>query len=150
SVATDLVRVEPVDLRSWLESLRPVRLQLLAALADIFKDSQRREIERTLATSVLGDYAAHQPKMPTELRREAEPQQSAAPFPKLPKYGETARALLQTELQKKPQAWTDSPWQAAWKEPASEVKERIEAAYGMLADRFAFCQTMPLEEFIHV
>ena len=57
--------------------------------------------------------------------------------------------VFQAELAKKATwSWNDPPLDPAWKEPdASQVRE-VETADGILTDRFAFCQTMPIDEFL--
>ncbi|MFI5455727.1 MAG: hypothetical protein ACHRXM_09785 [Isosphaerales bacterium] len=44
--------------------------------------------------------------------------------------------------------WNDPPLDASWTKPDPTWKSRIESAQGLLDDRFAFCQTMPLNEFL--
>ena len=58
AVGNDLVSVPAVYLKTWVESLRPVREKLLAPLAVVYRDGKRRETERSLATEILADYAA--------------------------------------------------------------------------------------------
>ena len=47
-----------------IETLRPVRQRLTAPLAAIFRDPGKPESERSLATSILADYAGDQPERP--------------------------------------------------------------------------------------
>jgi hypothetical protein len=42
------------------------------------------------------------------------------------------------------------PPDPSWTTPDASLTGKIEAAEGMLAERFAFCQTMPLDEFVKV
>ena len=44
--------------------------------------------------------------------------------------------------------WNDAPLDPSWTRPDPELTSRIEAAQGQLTDRFAFCQAMPLDEFL--
>src|SRR5262249_44894271 len=37
-----------------------------------------------------------------------------------------------------------------WKRPDAGLVQKMEAAHGVLAERFAFCQTMPLQDFLNV
>ncbi len=66
-IANDLVGVPAVYLATWMESLRPVRGQLQAPLAAIYRDAKRRETDRSLATDILADYAADQPQVLADL-----------------------------------------------------------------------------------
>ena len=65
----------------WLEALRPVRGKLTAPLATIFRDKNRSESERTLATNILTDYASDDPNLIADLLMDADPKAYAAFFP---------------------------------------------------------------------
>ena len=57
--------------------------------------------------------------------------------------------VLQSELAREvTYSWNDPPLDPSWGQPDANLVSRIEAARGMLADRFASCQTMPLDEFV--
>ena len=44
--------------------------------------------------------------------------------------------------------WNDPPLDPSWTKPDPAWVSRIESAEGLVAERFAFCQTMPLDEFL--
>jgi serine/threonine protein kinase/formylglycine-generating enzyme required for sulfatase activity len=136
----------------WLEDFRPVRKQLLKPPAAVFRDHRpERSAERSLATDLLTDYAADRPELLADLLLDAEPKQFAVLFQKLQAKGEDGLAPLQAELGRQPQAhWTDAPLQRTWRAPAAALVRHIEAGHGLLAERFAFCQTLPLEELLAV
>src|SRR5262249_26118013 len=46
--------------------------------------------------------------------------------------------------------WHDPPLDPSWTIPDATLTGKIESAQGMLTERFAFCQTMPLDEFVQV
>src|SRR5271166_1907533 len=57
--------------------------------------------------------------------------------------------LFQAELAKKATySWNDPPLDPTWAKPDVSLASRIESAQGILAERFAFCQTMPLDELV--
>jgi hypothetical protein len=57
--------------------------------------------------------------------------------------------LFQAELGKRASfSWNDPPLDPSWTKPDASLVSRIESAQGILAERFAFCQTMPLDEFL--
>jgi hypothetical protein len=59
--------------------------------------------------------------------------------------------LFQDEIAKRPEySWNDPPLDPSWTRPDATLTGKIEAAHGMVTDRFAICQTMPLEEFVKV
>jgi formylglycine-generating enzyme required for sulfatase activity len=99
-VADDLVREPAVYLATWIECLRPVTANLLEPLGAIFRDTNRRETERSLATDILADYAADQASMLADLVLDADEKQFAVLFPKLKGHGEDGARPLLTEIHK--------------------------------------------------
>src|ERR1700722_16659634 len=94
AVANDLVAVPAVHLSWWMDSLRPVRIRLVPQLSAVFRDTGRRETERSLATDILADYAADQPEALAELIRDADDRQFAVLLPVIAKHQEKATELL--------------------------------------------------------
>ena len=78
AVVDQLIAENPAFLGLWIEGFRGVREALLEPLANAFRDRQRRESERTVATSVLSDYAADRPRLLAELLTSVTPAISAA------------------------------------------------------------------------
>jgi formylglycine-generating enzyme required for sulfatase activity len=99
-VVNDLVGVPTVHLAVWMDSLRPVRAKLLAPLRAVFRDKERRETERSLATDVLADFAADQPEVLADLLLEADEKQLAVLYPRFQDFGEGASRLLTAEIAK--------------------------------------------------
>ena len=57
--------------------------------------------------------------------------------------------MFQAEIARKLTfSWNDPPLDPSWTKPDATLTAKIEAAQGMLTERFAFCQTMPLDEFL--
>ena len=57
--------------------------------------------------------------------------------------------MFQAELTKKvTYSWNDPPLNSSWTKPDASLVSRIESALGVLSERFAFCQTMPLDHFV--
>jgi hypothetical protein len=152
AVVRQLVAENPVHLGPWLEGFRPVRDRLLKPLAAVFRDHRpERSAERSLATDLLADYAADRPELLADLLLDADPKQFAVLFPKLQIKGEAALAPPRAELDRQPQApWTDAPLKRTWRAPAAALVRQIEAGQGLLAERFAFCQTLPLAKLLAV
>ncbi len=150
-VADDLVKVPAVYLGIWMESLRPVRSRLVAPLAATLRDANRGETERSLATDILADYAAEQAALLADVVMDADEKQFAVLFPKLKGHGEGGTKPLLAEIDRQLQRqWTDPPLNSAWQKPDATLVQKIESAQGILVERFAFCQTMPLDDFAHV
>jgi serine/threonine protein kinase/formylglycine-generating enzyme required for sulfatase activity len=151
-VVEQLTAVDVVFLKVWVDALRPVRGKLLGPLAAAFRDRrEERAARRGVATSILADYAADQRRALADLLLDADEKQFAVLYPKFQGHGEGGRALLAAELGKgcRPQ-WTDPPLSPSWQEPDAESMASIEAGQGVLAERFAFTQTMPLDDFVAV
>jgi len=146
-----LVAENPVYLAHWLDGFRPVRGRLLPALAAVFRDrSTARTAERYVATNLLADYAADQSEVLADLLLEADDQQFARLYPKVQERNEQARPVLRAELNRQapPGSWADRPLDPAWQQPGPALVQGLEAAHGLVAERFAFCQTLPLDEFL--
>ncbi len=147
-VVNQLATVSPVFLRDWMTALWPVREKLLSPLGVIYRDTKRRESERSLVTEVLAYYAADQPEVLGELVKDADETQFAVVFSRLQEHGKAALPLLESELQRTlTPDWQDPPLSTEWRAVEPLLVTQIEAAKGMVAERFAFCQSMPLDQF---
>jgi serine/threonine protein kinase/formylglycine-generating enzyme required for sulfatase activity/tetratricopeptide (TPR) repeat protein len=148
-VARALVAVDAILLGSWIKALQPVRGKLTAPLATIFEEKERTESEHKLATSILANYASDDPVRLAELLMVADPPAYLKLFPVAEKSAEQALPVFQAELAKRATySWNDPPIDPAWTKPDAGLASQIEAAEGLLSERFAFCQTMPLDEFL--
>ena len=79
----------------------------------------------------------------------ADPKAYVSLFPVAEKRAEQVLPVLQAELAKKATySWNDPPLDPSWTKPEASLVSQIESAQGILAERFAFCQTMPLDEFV--
>jgi serine/threonine protein kinase len=98
-IVEQLVAVNPAFLGSWLEGFRAVKDQLVLPLCGVFRDQRaERTAERSLATSILADYASGQPDLLAELVQDADERQFAVLFPKLDAYRSRAMALMTVTL----------------------------------------------------
>jgi serine/threonine protein kinase/formylglycine-generating enzyme required for sulfatase activity len=101
AVGNDLVAVPAVYLAVWMESLRPVWTKLFPQLSAVYRDASRREVERSLATDILADYAADQPPLLADLLLDADEKQFAVIYPKLREHGERGLPVLTGEIDRK-------------------------------------------------
>src|SRR5271157_279527 len=125
-VAQALIKVNPVFLGPWLDALRPAGTPITTPVAAIFRN----------AANLLMD---------------ADPKAYAACFAIAQYHEPVTSPLLQTEIARKLTfSWNDPPLDPSWTTPDSTLTAKIESAQGMLAERFAFCQTIPLDEFVKV
>jgi formylglycine-generating enzyme required for sulfatase activity len=149
AVAGQLVAENAVYLSDWLKAFRPVKDRLLPPLAAVFRDrAEGRTAERALATNILADYAADRPEALADLVMDADDKQFATLFGGLRDSGARGLAPLLAELDQQPTfRWSDPPLDAAWPEPEAALVRQLEAAHGLVAPRFAICQTLPLDAF---
>jgi serine/threonine protein kinase/formylglycine-generating enzyme required for sulfatase activity/tetratricopeptide (TPR) repeat protein len=158
-VAQALVRLTPISLGFWLTSLRPVQSTLVLPFQAIYLDIQRSETERTLAINALSEFVSDDPTLIAvldpiliaDLLMEADPKEYAALFPFAKREAAKTVPLFQAQIAKKPTfSWNDPSLDASWTTPDAFVTGKIEAALGTIAERFAFCQMMSLDEFVTV
>jgi serine/threonine protein kinase/formylglycine-generating enzyme required for sulfatase activity/tetratricopeptide (TPR) repeat protein len=148
-VAQALVLVNSLLLRSWIEALRPVHGKLTVPLATIFQEKSRSESVHSLATDILTDYASDDPDRLAELLMVADSKAYLSLFLVAEKRAERILPPFQAELAKKAAySWNDPPLDPSWTKPDVAHVSRIESAQGILAERFAFCQTMPIDDFL--
>jgi eukaryotic-like serine/threonine-protein kinase len=148
NVAHALVTINSIYLGPWLEALRSVRGKLAAPMASVFRD-KRPESEHTQATNILTDYASDDPDLLAELLMVSGPKSFLSLFPVAERQSEKTLPLFQAELVKNATySWHDSPLNPSWTKPDLALVSRIDSAHGILTERFALCQTMPLDEFL--
>jgi formylglycine-generating enzyme required for sulfatase activity len=148
-VAQRLLTESSVYLGTWLKALRPVRGKLTTALVPIFRDTKRPALEHQQATDILADYASEDPELLANLLMDADPASFAIMFPVAQRLAETTSPILHAEIAKKLEpAWEDSPLDPSWAKPDPSLTRLVEDANGLIAERFAFCQTMPLDQFL--
>ena len=114
-----LVAENPLRAVAWVEALRPVRQSLLAGLQAVFRDQKHEPSERSLATSILADYAADQPDVLANLVMDADEKQFAVIYPKLNERGEEGLPLLQAEIKKPLSGTTEEAKEALAKRQAN-------------------------------
>ncbi|MCY2986642.1 MAG: hypothetical protein NTY19_02080, partial [Planctomycetota bacterium] len=97
-VAKVLVSQNPLVLGAWMEALRPVRRTVVPPLQEIFRDPKQGEGERSLAASILADYAADQPDVLTDLLLGADTKQFIMLLSAVQAIAQEAVPLLEAEL----------------------------------------------------
>ncbi len=150
AVARHLVSENPLLIGHWAQALRPVRAALLPPLTNLFRESSFPETDRFLAATLLADYAADQPERLADLLLDASPRQFGVLLERLrgPGVRERVSQVFHTELERVPVAPPNAkPLNPNWPFPSQSVVQQLEQAHGLLADGWAFCQTLPYEEF---
>ena len=133
------VRKNPSHYAPLLHMLRPARGPLLEPLALVMRNQEDSEADRSFACFILADFAADRPDFLANILMDADPRQFAVLIPQAADNPEPVAIALHAELNKHltPQ-WQDPPLDPSWKQLDADVIRTIEAAKGMLAERFAF------------
>jgi len=147
-VSQSLVAVDPSFLGAWRDNLRPVRTSLLDPMAAIFSDKRRPQSEHVVATSTLADYGAGEPTLLADLLLRGDTKDFLTLFPVIERDRTVCIGRFEAELARKGPPWNDPPIDASRAQLEPALKAQIDAALGLVGDRFAFCLTMPLEEFL--
>ncbi|MEM7315316.1 MAG: hypothetical protein AAF497_19420, partial [Planctomycetota bacterium] len=145
-----LVNENSSRLASWIRALQPARRHLMNPLGVVFRDKAatrpQKQVDR--ATDILEEYASDDFEILAALVLDAEPMQFVALFDEFAAYGERARSKIEVELSRTlDHRWPDEPLDSSLTAPPDDVANAIEQAHGMLAPRFAFCQTMSMTDF---
>ena len=149
TVAEAMVRLSAVDLRPWIDALEPVRGKLVGPLAKIFRDRARTETARSIATDILAAYASDDPVMIADLVMDSDAKAYSRFFQAARNRQAETLALFRAEIGKTATyEWNDPPLPQSWAEVDATAQGQIEAAGGLVAERFAFCQTMALDAFV--
>jgi formylglycine-generating enzyme required for sulfatase activity len=151
-VVEQLVTENALHFVHWQHGFHPVKNRLLGPLAEVFRDRRaERSAERSLATDLLAEYASDQQELLADLLMDADSKQFTVLFPRFKEQGDSGLVLLNTELERRLQPnWNDPRPVSSWTEPDPSLVREIESAHGYWAARVAFCQTMPLHEFLAV
>ena len=81
-IVNDLVLENATFLGQWRESFRPVKNSFIEPLSAVYRNhSTERSYERTLATNLLADYAAGQPRVLAGLLMDGDEKQFARIYP---------------------------------------------------------------------
>src|SRR5262249_689293 len=149
ALVAQLVVENPVYLGPWIKGLEPVKQRLQGKLTEIFRDRRdERLAERTLATNVLAEWAADQPRLLADLLLDADARQFSKLWPKVVVHGATAARSLRAELDRQATfQWDDAPLPQAWPKADPDLVRALEAAGGLVEERFALCLALPLAEF---
>ena len=110
----------PADYAVLIETLRPLRRWLVATLSLQSRDQARSESERSLATSILADYAADDAGRIADVLMSAEAKQFSTLFPIARKMADEVLPLFQAELEKRAAVQSGDA-------PSEDVKDRLAA-----------------------
>jgi hypothetical protein len=150
--ATEVAASNPVYLQAWRQAFRPVAKRIVPFLEQHFGDTKTSEVQRTVIANLIAEYAKDDVATLASMV-------AVSDLKNFPTLLQPLRELRDVggvpELQKildqplRP-TWNDPAPDPAWKEVTPGTKLRIEQAHGMLSERFAYVQDMPLEQFLEV
>jgi serine/threonine-protein kinase len=130
------------------KAFRPVREVLLPPLGLRF--GKGSESERRAAAGLLIDYLNDRPEELARLVKDAQPYQFGMLLRELKAHRDLAVSVLSRELTRTAfPDWQDPPGEG-WRSPSPALVRRITAADGLVAERFALCQTLPLDQLVAV
>jgi serine/threonine protein kinase/formylglycine-generating enzyme required for sulfatase activity/tetratricopeptide (TPR) repeat protein len=148
-VAAGLVSVDPSAIGPWCEVFKPIAGSLTTPLAKIFRDKTWPEAQRLLAVSLLKNYVENEPALVADLLMDAEPNAFSTLFAMAERHTEKTSPVFKSELALNARpSWNEVPLDPTWVDVEPAIKASIESAQGLLDERFALCQTLPLGEFI--
>jgi serine/threonine protein kinase/formylglycine-generating enzyme required for sulfatase activity len=146
-IVNRFLQTNPMHLALYSDALWPMRQSLLPALLKVCRDPAAGE-RRQVAANIVSNYASDRPDLLVDLLLDADAQQFPVLFPKAREHREKALLLLNRELERQlTPDWNDGPLDAAWPSRDAALVEAVEAADGLVAERFAMFQTLPLEQF---
>jgi formylglycine-generating enzyme required for sulfatase activity/tRNA A-37 threonylcarbamoyl transferase component Bud32 len=142
-VVEQFVAANPLHLGAWKTALEPVRLALLEPLQKAFRTSTETERRRLVAT-LVADFARDRPAALADSLMDADDRQYAILWPRVLEHREQAITHLSRELEKTPPApdWNDTQ---RWPPLPNALARQVTEAEGVVAERFALCQTLPLD-----
>ena len=152
-VADKLVSENSLRVAVWSELLKPASKHLAQPLSDVFRSdtNTRTQSQIDQATYILEDYTRDNLDHLADLFFDANPMQFVALYDEYAAFGDLAAAKLDAELDRRiSRNWLDPPLDPEWDEPSEDIDAKLENANGKIAKRFAFCQTMPIDQYLSV
>ncbi len=162
AVADAVVRANPVEFVVWAQALEPVRGPLLPALVKRYPESRGR-IETgklgvselaseaagfDLTAALLARYITDQPTELAELALTADPRHYTLLARALNANKAAVVPVLKAELAKSVSAdWKDAPLKPEWAAVDAATVRTVEGADGLVHERFALVQSLPLAGF---
>lgn len=147
--ARELAAAPVSFLNDWKKAFRPVAKQLVPPLTKIFRDEQADDLARSVTASLLADYASQDVAHLAHLVSIATAKQFEVVYPVLSGHNANAVAELRSILEQSVEpVWADDELNPAWEPAPPSVVKEIETARGVVAERFAICQAMHLNQCV--
>jgi formylglycine-generating enzyme required for sulfatase activity len=150
-VAKGMATANPIYQVAWQELFRPVSSQLVKPLKESIESKDGNEIEKVLLANYLVQYGKDDSALLADAVANTGQLEAKILVPALGNLGNKGVEALEKILKTEPSVdWQDIPLDPSWKAVSEDVRKSIEQAHGMIAERFAMVQDMPLEQFLSV
>ncbi len=152
-VADKLVSENSLRVATWSELLKPASKHLVQPLSEVFRSDTKSRPQSQIdqATYILEDYTRNNLNHLADLVFDADAMQFAALYDEFAAFEDLAVSKIREELEQRvDRDWLDAPLDPEWEEPSKLVRTKLENANGKIAERFAFCQTMLMDEYLSV
>lgn len=148
-IAEGIAKTNPIYLKAWQDAFEPISERLIPILQDRYADPKSSEVQKNLVATVLADYSKTNSDRLAQLISISDPANYKTFFNPIKSLGSSGVASLQSiaTVELKPQ-WNDAALDPTWKEVDSATKLSFQQAQGMISDRFAYVQAMPLDRFL--
>ena len=152
-LARDLVQENSLQAAFWVDMLRPVRRSLMPHLAAVFRnggdDFAASSVD--LATNILANFAEEEVGFLGDLLFDATAQQFQVLYSGFEAHSQLAIERARLELSRSPESsWPDSTELGNDPLPPQDVVADIKRAHGLVERDFAFCQSMPIDDFLRI
>jgi serine/threonine protein kinase/formylglycine-generating enzyme required for sulfatase activity len=136
-------------LAGWGKEFEPIGEHFVQPLIKVLEEPNRSETDRSVAARYLADYARNLPGTLAELVKSVDTRYAAILLPSLLEHRSEAIGSMDLELEQTlVPDWKDQPIDLAWSKPSRALVDKLDTAHGIITDRFAFCQTLPLDDFL--
>jgi formylglycine-generating enzyme required for sulfatase activity/tetratricopeptide (TPR) repeat protein len=136
-----------------VKGLAPAGREVIPALSPVYHDRKQDGARRAIAMNLVETFAAGDPAFLADvLVTSGDPARWEKGLPALAARRGEAVAWLNRELALDPEQallpkWEETPLDPTWGAADAAFVRQIEAGLGLVAERFALCQTVPLQDF---
>ncbi len=134
----------------WAEHHLPVKHHLLQPLGRIFRNTsgEYSETHVSLATELVAEFAAEDLEILTDALMDSSVEQFNRLFSVFERHGEPGLSMALKELDREATyRWDDAEYSEPLAAIQAAIGSTIDQFSGMLTERFAFCQALPLDQF---
>lgn len=154
-VSKQMVNLDPLQLSTWKQAYKPISNRLLKPLQTYYVDPNIGNIEKSLTASLIAEIGSEDISTLVSMLVKSEPQNFSTLFKPLTNLKKEGVDAAVTELDKVLQLscsidWKDSQLNPLWKPIDKQTQSIFEQSNGIISERFAFTQNMPLTTFLEL